>query len=149
MAHWDLKTMPECDAASYMEKLYLSNLAQEPLMRKVMRTLGLSEASRGLDAGCGVGLQFPPLLEAAGAAGHVTGLDIRAEFLEEAARNAASWGVGTQVDLVRGDIYNLPFQDREFDWIWSASCACYSMSRPLELLSGFRRVLKPGVCFSS
>jgi ubiquinone/menaquinone biosynthesis C-methylase UbiE len=135
--------MSEYDPASYMEKLYLSNPLQDPLVRRVVRELGLAEGSLGLDAGCGVGLQLPTLIEAVGPSGRVVGLDIRAEFIEEAARNVAAWGAGGRVSLVRGDIYDLPFQDQEFDWIWSASCACYSMSRPLELLGGFRRVLKP------
>jgi ubiquinone/menaquinone biosynthesis C-methylase UbiE len=138
------KTMPEHDPAAYMEKLYLSDPLQDPLVRQVVRTVGLREGSRGLDAGCGVGLQIPPLAEAVGKQGHVTGLDIRPEFLEEAGRNICRWGLGGRVSLVQGDIYDPPFGDQEFDWIWSASCACYSMSRPLQLLEAFRRILKAG-----
>ncbi|UCF99013.1 MAG: class I SAM-dependent methyltransferase, partial [Spirochaetaceae bacterium] len=127
-----------------MKKMYLSDPLQDPLVRRVVRTIGLARGSRGLDAGCGVGLQIPPLAEAVGTGGHVTGLDIRPEFLTEAKKNLTRWGLGERVSLVEGDIYNLPFADREFDWIWSASCACYSMNRPLELLQGFNRILKPG-----
>ena len=141
------KTVPAqdpADYADYMEKLYLSDPLQDPLLRRVIGSIGLPKGSRGLDAGCGVGLQIPPLAEAVGRRGHVTGLDIRPEFLEEADRNVRAWGLGERVSLVHGDIYDPPFRDRELDWIWSSSCACYSMSRPLRLLEGFRRILKPG-----
>jgi ubiquinone/menaquinone biosynthesis C-methylase UbiE len=136
--------MAEYDPGTYMEKLYLSDPLQDPLMRRVVKAIGLPAASNGLDAGCGVGLQIPPLAEAVGPGGHVTGLDILPEFIKEAGRNLGNWGIAERVSLVVGDIYALPFEDHQFDWIWSASCACYSMGRPLQLLEGFRRILKPG-----
>jgi demethylmenaquinone methyltransferase/2-methoxy-6-polyprenyl-1,4-benzoquinol methylase len=136
--------MCEYNSVSYMDKLYLSDPLQDPLMRRIVRAIGFAEGTCGLDAGCGVGLQIPPLAEAIGAQGRVTGLDILPEFLEEAGKNITKWGLEERVSLVRGDIYDLPFKDQEFDWIWSASCACYAMGRPLQLLEGFRRILKPG-----
>ena len=136
--------MAEYDPAAYMKELYRSDPLQEPLMRRILRSIQLPGASRGLDAGCGVGLQIPPLAEAVGPQGHVTGLDILPQFVLEADRNIAKWNLKDRVSLVQGDIYALPFGEQEFDWIWSASCACYAMSRPLELLEGFRRILKPG-----
>ena len=136
--------MPEYDPAAYMEQLYLSDPLQDPLMRRVIKTIGLPGGSRGLDAGCGVGLQIPPLAEAVGPRGQVTGLDILPEFVEEAKNKIAEWGLEDRVSLVQGDIYDLPFEEQRFDWIWSASCACYAMARPLQLLHGLRRILKPG-----
>jgi len=136
--------MSEQDSAAYMEQLYLSDPLQDPPVRRALRETRLPPGSRGLDAGCGVGLQLPALAEAVGPDGHVTGLDILKEFVEEARRNLSRWGLAQRVSLVQGDINALPFSDREFDWIWSSSCACYAMSRPLELLVGLRRILKPG-----
>jgi demethylmenaquinone methyltransferase/2-methoxy-6-polyprenyl-1,4-benzoquinol methylase len=136
--------MSEYDPDAYMQMLYLSNPLQDPLVRRVVRAAGLPGGSRGLDAGCGVGLQFPALAEAVGEEGRITGLDILPEFLEEAEKNAAGWGLSERVSLIQGDIYDLPFEDRQFDWIWSASCACYSLHRPLAVLQGLRRILRPG-----
>ena len=113
-------------------------------MRRIVRAIGLPEGSRGLDAGCGVGLQIPPLAEAVGPGGHITALDILPEFVEEAGRNVAEWGLQKRVSLVQGDTHALPFREGQFDWIWSASCACYAMREPLRLLEGLRRILKPG-----
>jgi SAM-dependent methyltransferase len=138
------RTMPEHDPAAYMEKLYQSDPLQDPLMRRIVRSIGLPEGSLGLDAGCGVGLQIPPLAEAVGAQGHVTALDILPQFVQEAGRNIAKWKLDERVSLVLGDIYALPFEEQQFDWIWSASCACYAMRQPLELLQALHRLLKPG-----
>ena len=137
-------TMSESDPAAYMKKLYQSDPLQDPIMRRIVRAIGLPEGSRGLDAGCGVGLQIPPLAEAVGPRGHITGLDILSEFVEEAGRNVAKWGLQKRVSLVQGDTHALPFREGQFDWIWSASCACYAMREPLQLIEGFRRILKPG-----
>jgi demethylmenaquinone methyltransferase/2-methoxy-6-polyprenyl-1,4-benzoquinol methylase len=127
-----------------MEQLYLSDPLQRPLLRRVVETIGLPPGSHGLDAGCGVGLQLPLFAEAVGPRGRLTGLDIHPEFLEEARRNVDRWGLAGRVSLVQGDVYRLPFREGEFDWIWSASCACYAMVHPMELLNGLRRILKPG-----
>jgi SAM-dependent methyltransferase len=136
--------MPQYAPAAYMEKLYRSDPLQVPLMRRILRSIRLPDGSCGLDAGCGVGLQIPHLAEAVGPGGHITGLDVLPQFVQEARRNIAKWKLEERVNLVQGDIYALPFGDREFDWIWSASCACYAMNRPLELLEGLHRILKPG-----
>jgi SAM-dependent methyltransferase len=136
--------MAEQDPAAYMEELYRSDPLQRPLMRRILRSIPLPEESCGLDAGCGVGLQIPLLAEAVGPRGQVTGLDILPQFVQEATRNIAGWKLGDRARVVQGDIYEPPFGQQEFDWIWSASCACYAMSRPLELLEGLRRILKPG-----
>ena len=136
--------MAEHDPAAYMEELYRSDPLQKPLLRRILRSIQLPVGSCGLDAGCGVGLQIPLLAEAAGPQGHVTGLDILPQFVQETSRNLATWELEERAKVVQGDIYELPFGQREFDWIWSASCACYAMSRPLELLEELRRVLKPG-----
>jgi demethylmenaquinone methyltransferase/2-methoxy-6-polyprenyl-1,4-benzoquinol methylase len=136
--------MPEQDPATYMEQLYLTDPLQKPLFQRILEATGLSRGSCGLDAGCGVGLQIPILAEAVGPTGHVAGLDILPEFVAEAKTNLMRWGLDNRASLTRADVFDLPFRDAEFDWVWSASCACYAWDRPLELLRGFRRVLKPG-----
>lgn len=108
--------MAEYDPGTCMEKLYLSDPLQDPLMRRIVKAIGLPAASNGLDAGCGVGLQIPPLAEAVGPGGHVTGLDILPVFINEAGRHLGKWGIAEQVSLVVGDIYALPFEDHQFDW---------------------------------
>jgi demethylmenaquinone methyltransferase/2-methoxy-6-polyprenyl-1,4-benzoquinol methylase len=60
---------------------YVSNPLREPILRSAIQALQLPSGSRGLDAGCGIGLPALLLAEAVGPAGHVTGVDLSPEFL--------------------------------------------------------------------
>ncbi len=132
------------DTNTYMQKLAVTNPLQEPVMRHVVRALNLPPGSRGLDVGCGIGLQAIMLAEAVGAAGHVTGVDLSAEFLDYARSIAEKAGISEQVSFQEGDMNNLPFDDAAFDWVWNANCAGYAPGEPLPVLKELARVVKPG-----
>ena len=132
------------DTDQYMQRLHVANPLREPVLRSAIEALQLPEGSIALDAGCGIGLQIPLLLEAVGPAGHVTGLDLRPEFLVQAERIAAESGLSRQVSFQQGDVNKLPFDDDTFDWIWSADCAGYPAEEPLPLVKELARVVKPG-----
>jgi len=132
------------DTNTYMQKLAVTNPLQEPVMRRVVRALNLPQGSHGLDVGCGIGLQAVLLAEAVGAAGHVTGIDLSAEFLDYARSIAEKTGISEQVFFQEGGMNNLPFDDDAFDWVWSANCVGYAPGEPLPLLKELARVVKPG-----
>lgn len=132
------------DTDQYRRRLRESEPLREPYLRAAIQELQLAKGSKGLDAGCGTGLQIPFLLKAVGPTGQVTGLDVRAEFLVEAQRIAEEAGLLEQVSFREGDVNKLPFDDQTFDWIWSASCAGYPAERPLPLVKELARVVKPG-----
>jgi len=121
----------------------------DPLIRPVfdeaIRSLDFSQGSRGLDAGCGVGLQAMMLAEAVGPDGHVTGLDLSPESLacaEELARNA---GLSGRLSFRQGDVTALPFEDDAFDWAWSAHCVGYAaVIDPIVAIRELARVVRPG-----
>jgi len=92
----------------------------------------------------GVGLQIPLLAEAVGPGGHVTGLDVRPEFLTRAERLAKRMGLTERVAFREGDINHLPFDDGTFGWLWSASAAGYPAHEPTGLLRELARVVRPG-----
>jgi ubiquinone/menaquinone biosynthesis C-methylase UbiE len=77
------------------------------------------------------------------AAGHVAGIDLSQEMVEQArARNAAAIESG-HVDLGRGSVESLPFDDDAFD----KALAVNSMQvwpDPAAGLREMRRVMKPG-----
>ena len=110
----------------------------------MIRYLNLPSGSHGLDAGCGIGLQLPLLAEAVGQSGHVTGLDISPEFLKHAGTILKESGMSERITFKQGDIYNLPFEDNTFDWLWSADCAGYYTRKPHALTKELGRVVKPG-----
>ena len=128
----------------YARKLYTSDPLRQDYLRSAVRELRLPRGSRGLDLGCGIGLQEPILADEIGPDGHITGLDISTPFLDYASRIMEIYGMQGMTSFVRGDIYDLPFDDNTFDWIWSADCAGYQTSDPLGLIKGLSRVVKPG-----
>lgn len=105
--------------------------------------IDLSDASRLLEVGCGVGAQteillrrFPQL--------HVTGVDRSAAQLAAAERNlAATAWCASRYALKQADATDLPFGERSFD----AAYLCWvleHMPSPARVLSEVRRVLSPG-----
>lgn len=132
------------DSEAYIQRLLEANLLREPLLRSVIQALRLPPGSRGLDAGCGIGLQSMLLAQAVVPGGHVTGLDVMPDFLLYAENLVKSAGLSEQITFQTGDINNLPFGDDSFDWVWSADCAGYPAGDLLPTLREFKRVVKPG-----
>ncbi len=132
------------DTDSYIQRLIVTNPLVEPTVHLAIQTLQLPLASRGLDAGCGIGLQVLLLAKAVGPAGHVTGLDISPEFLDLAREIVEEAGLSQRVLFKEGDVRKLPFDDDSFDWAWSANCVGYAPLEPLPLLKELTRVVKPG-----
>jgi demethylmenaquinone methyltransferase/2-methoxy-6-polyprenyl-1,4-benzoquinol methylase len=129
---------------TYAEKLRLADLLREPAIRAAIQALDLPPGSRGLDAGCGIGSHVMLLAEAVGPAGHVTGLDLQADFLSLAGEMAAGRGLSDRVDFRQGNLSRLPFDDDTFDWAWSSDCLGYPAGEGTSLLRELARVVKRG-----
>jgi ubiquinone/menaquinone biosynthesis C-methylase UbiE len=132
------------DPSGYIEKLKVTDPLREPVLRYAVAALELPLGSSGLDVGCGIGLQVPLLSEAVGPGGHVTGLDVRPDFLTHAERLAETLDLIDRVSFQEGDINSLPFEDNTFGWLWSASAAGYPAHQPVRLLRELSRVVRPG-----
>jgi ubiquinone/menaquinone biosynthesis C-methylase UbiE len=132
------------ETGEYMQKLLVMNPLMEPIYREAIRALELPKGSQGLDAGCGIGLQMPLLADAVGPKGHITGLDISPEFIAHAEGIAKKSGLSEQISFKVGDVYDLPFDEDTFDWLWSSCCVGYPSSEPEPLLRELSRVIRPG-----
>lgn len=120
---------------------------RRPLFIKIFNSLEINYGSNGLDACCGTGTLTRLLSNNVGKKGHITGLDVSAEFIKYAKNNNDK----INVEFVEGDINSLEFVDNTFNWIIStdgiwpgpAESGC-----PSESLSGiindFYRILIPG-----
>ena len=128
----------------YIQRLIESNPLREPLLRDVIQSLQLPHGSRGLDAGCGIGLQCLLLLEALGTDGHVVGLDILPELLSYGSAMVGKAGLTGQITFRQGDVSCLAFEDNSFDWVWSADCIGYPAGELDPILGELIRVVKPG-----
>jgi SAM-dependent methyltransferase len=129
---------------SYMQQLLTANALREPVLREMVRALGVRTGSRGLDAGCGIGLQCLQLAEEVGPAGHVTGLDMSAEMLDYGREMVEKAGLSGRISFQQGDIASMPFEDETFDWAWSVDCVGYGPWDTVAILKEMLRVLKPG-----
>ncbi len=132
------------DPHPYIRSLLDANPLREPVLRSIIRALRLSPGSRGLDVGCGIGLQTLLLADAIGAEGHVTGTDIDPELLAYGEQLAQAAGRSAQITYRAGDLRRLPFDDQMFDWVWSADCVGYPLGDWSALLPELMRVIKPG-----
>ncbi|HEX5810024.1 MAG TPA: class I SAM-dependent methyltransferase [Anaerolineales bacterium] len=132
------------DASAIIQNLLLANPLREPTLRTIIQSLQLPTGSRGLDAGCGIGLQTLLLAEAVGTAGHITGLDVLHELLAYGEEMVAKAGLAAQVTFRAGDVGCLPFEEDSFDWVWSADCIGYPAGELTPLLKELLRVVKPG-----
>ncbi len=122
----------------------LSQPLREPVFRSVLEALDLPSGSRGLDAGCGAGLQAVLLAEYVGQPGCITGLDMSTEALSHAEMVAEKAGLSERVVFCQGDVNSIPFEDNTFDWAWSADCVGHIPADPLPMLRELARVVKPG-----
>ncbi|MDY6930476.1 MAG: class I SAM-dependent methyltransferase [Halobacteriota archaeon] len=131
------------NTGKYLGDLVKTAPLQEQIMQSAIKELDLEEGSRGLDVGCGIGLQMIMLAEAIGVNGHVTGLDISKEFLSYAEEILKAEGYSNRTTFLEGSMEELPFDDDTFDWAWSANCVGYNPHEPIPLLEELKRVVKP------
>ena len=139
-----MESIDVCDADDYAHKLLVSNQLREPIIRSAIQALQLPSGSRGLDAGCGIGLQALLLAQAVGSTGHVTGLDLSPAMLLQAKKIVREAGLSGRISFQQGDVNKLPFDDGSFDWLWSADCAGYPAQEPVPLMEELARVVKRG-----
>jgi ubiquinone/menaquinone biosynthesis C-methylase UbiE len=93
----------------YIKKLLETAQLRETVIRDAINYLILPRGSKGFDAGCGIGLHWPMLIEAIGTEGYITGLDISTEFLEYAKKITDKSGLSKQISFQTGNASNLPF----------------------------------------
>ena len=132
------------DTDAYIHRLLEANPLREPLLRSAIQALKLPAGSRGLDIGCGIGLQALLLAEAVGGEGHVTGMDILPEFLAYGQDLAGQAGLSKRITFREGDMNRLPFEADSFDWAWSADCVGYPAGELISILQEMMRVVKAG-----
>jgi len=132
------------ETSAYIKRLQEIHPLREPTLKEIINSLDLPEKSKGLDAGCGIGLPALILAEAIGKDGHVIGLDMIPEFLAYAKTSVKKSGFSQQVSFKEGSISKLSFGNDTFDWAWSADCVGYAPGDPLPLIKELVRVVKPG-----
>ena len=132
------------DTDAYINLLLDAGPIRDPVLQTIIKAISLPAGSKGLDAGCGIGLTTLMLADAVGENGLVTGMDIVPEFIQYGGREAARAGFAHQVTFKEGDILaKLPFGDNTLDWMWSMDCIGY-LGETALILEELKRVVKPG-----
>ena len=129
---------------SHVRMAQVTHRLREPALCSAIRALQLPPGSRGLDAGCGIGLQAMLLAEAVGAEGGVTGMDLSADFVSYAGEFIGKTQLSERISFEVGDVRSLPFDDDAFDWAWSADMVGYAPLEPIPLIREMSRVVRPG-----
>ena len=108
---------------------------------ELARAAGLDATKRVLDVGCGVGGTSRCLAKEFGC--RVTGIDLTDEYCRAAAMLSARIGLAHLADYRQGDATELPFDDQEFDVVWTEHVAM-NIPDKARLYKEMHRVLKPG-----
>lgn len=104
---------------------------------------GIGPGMTVADFGCGPGYTAIEFAKWVGPEGQVHALDINAEFIALARQNAEQEGFGDQITAHLLEGTTLPLPDASLDRILARNTIIY-VPDPVETLSEFRRVLKPG-----
>lgn len=108
---------------------------------ELAQAAGLRSTARVLDIGSGMGGTSRCLAKEFGC--RVTGIDLTEEYCQLASMLTAKLGLDGLVDYRQGDATNLPFEDNEFDVVWTEHVAM-NIPDKRRFYSEMYRVLKPG-----
>lgn len=100
----------------------------------------LSEESHIVDIGCGTG--YETMTIAQHTPGKITGIDLFPLFIDLFNQNAGKLNLHERVTGIVGSMDKLPFQEEEFDLIWSEG-AIYNIGFERGI-NEWRKFLKPG-----
>jgi ubiquinone/menaquinone biosynthesis C-methylase UbiE len=104
------------------------------------RMAGIRSSDRVLDLGSGIGGPSRHLAATIGC--HVTGLDLTEEYCQVATMLALSTGLSHLVSYQRGNALHTPFEDAQFDVVWTQHAAMNIEDKP-ALYRESSRLLKP------
>jgi len=126
-----------------LEHLHSGGLATT---RRQANRVALSEDSRVLDVGCGIGGPARYLVHTYGC--RADGIDLTPELIETGRALTERCNLTDRVVLQVGNALDLPYPDETFDVVWCQNVAM-NVSDKAGLLAGVYRVLKPGGLFTS
>lgn len=108
----------------------------------VART-GLKPGGIALDLCCGTGMITADLAEHIGPTGRITGMDLSGEMLGVARERLNQRGLAGRVELIQGDVAELPFPEEHFECV-TIGYGLRNVHDPERVLQEIQRVLKPG-----
>jgi ubiquinone/menaquinone biosynthesis C-methylase UbiE len=123
--------------------VYDDLLKFHPAMERLLEPLELRAGLKVLDVGSGPGHTTMAIAQRVLPGGHVTGVDINAEFIERAGNRAKAAGLQASIDYRRCDFPPLPFADATFDRVWCKNVLEY-VDDAAATVEEMARVTAPG-----
>jgi ubiquinone/menaquinone biosynthesis C-methylase UbiE len=109
--------------------------------RDQAKRVSITEDSRVLDVGCGIGGPARYLAHRFGC--RVDGIDLTPELIETVRVLTERCKLADRVVLQVGNALELPYPEQTFDVVWCQNVTM-NIADKAGLLAGFYRVLKPG-----
>lgn len=107
-----------------------------------VNTAEMKEGQVILDLGSGAGLDLILAAKKVGANGRVIGLDMTPEMIKAALKNISQSGM-TNIEVRKGEMEQMPIDDKSIDWIIS-NCVINLSPEKKKVFEESFRVLKPG-----
>jgi len=108
--------------------------------------LGLTEDSKAIDIGCGVGGPLRNIAKFSGA--KIVGLNNNEYQVSRARRIAEQSGLVGQASYLKGDFMNIPLPEATFDAAYAIEATCHAPDR-VGVYSQIFKILTPGGKFAS
>lgn len=115
-------------------------IASRRTVERMAAKVGITSSTRVLDIGSGYGGAARYLAKTFGC--HVTCLNLSEVENDRNRRFTEEQGLSDLIDVVEGSFEDLPFEDNEFDVVWSQDAMLHSGDR-VRVLQEVTRVLKP------
>ncbi|MQA62155.1 MAG: methyltransferase domain-containing protein [Actinophytocola sp.] len=115
--------------------------ASKRTVERMAGKVSLTAGTRVLDVGSGYGGAARQIAKAHGC--HVTCLNLSEVENERNRRLTAEQGLNDLINVVDGSFEDLPFEDNQFDVVWSQDAMLHSGDR-VRVLQEVSRVLRPG-----
>ena len=129
-------------SSTYLDKHY--QVAQFEY-EATLRSAGLQPGWHVLDAGCGGGAFLPLMSEIVGASGKISAIDLAPEHINAIGQSLAEKSLACPVETRVGSLVSLPYENDQFDAVWSANVTQYLTDEELtRTLAEFVRVVRPG-----
>lgn len=138
---WDNSENPAVHFGFYEEGAEKHADALQNTNRHLAKVAGINSDDHVLDAGCGKGGSCFWLARNIGA--RATGITPVQSQISDCWTGVEKLNLQEQVDFVKADYCDMPFEDESFDVVWACESLCHAPDKLLFYKEAYR-VLKPG-----
>jgi ubiquinone/menaquinone biosynthesis C-methylase UbiE len=113
------------------------------MMNEYLEAMGIDEADRVVDLGCGTGVAARAIVRRPGFSGRVLGVDRSPHLVDAANRFARQEGTDDRVEFLAGDSHSLDLDDEAFDAVVAHTLLSH-VDDPRAVIGEIVRIAKPG-----